>query len=62
MNKQGRFVKPAQFAEHEIIKNIVSNKWEVGQSLLPERELADFLGITRPTYGKFYNVCPEMAG
>ena len=49
MKKQEKFVKPAQFAEQKIIKNIVSNKWVVGQSLLPERELADFLGITRPT-------------
>jgi len=49
MDKQGKFIKPAQFAEHEIIKAIISNEWEIGQNLLPERELAELLGITRPT-------------
>ncbi len=49
MNKKNKFVKPAQFAEHEIIKAIVSKEWEHGENLLPERELAELLGITRPT-------------
>ncbi len=49
MNRQEKFIKPAQFAEHEIIKAIISEKWEVGQNLLPERELSALLGITRPT-------------
>lgn len=49
MEKQKKFVKPTQFAEHEIIKAIVSNEWASGQNLPPERELADLLGVTRPT-------------
>ncbi len=49
MEKQKKFVKPAQFAEHEIIKAIVSNEWAFGQNLPPERELSELLGVTRPT-------------
>lgn len=49
MDKQEKFIKPAQFAEHEIIKAILNKEWEIGQNLLPERELAELLGITRPT-------------
>ena len=49
MEKQKKFVKPTQFAEHEIIKAIVSNEWASGKNLPPERELAELLGVTRPT-------------
>ena len=49
MEKQKKFVKPAQFTEHEIIKAIVSNEWSPDQNLPPERELAELLGVTRPT-------------
>ena len=49
MEKQKKFVKPTQFAEHEIIKAIVSDEWASGQNLPPERELAELLGVTRPT-------------
>lgn len=49
MKKYEKFVKPAQFAEHKIISAIINNEWKVGQNLLPEREFAKFLGITRPT-------------
>ncbi|RLD61644.1 MAG: GntR family transcriptional regulator [Bacteroidetes bacterium] len=49
MEKQKKFVKPTQFAEHEIIKAIVSDEWVSGQNLPPERELAELLGVTRPT-------------
>jgi GntR family transcriptional regulator, negative regulator for fad regulon and positive regulator of fabA len=49
MEKQKKYIKPAQFAEHEIIKAIVEGEWAPGQKLLPERDLADLLGITRPT-------------
>lgn len=49
MKKQKKFVKPAQFAEHELIKAIVGNDLLPGQNLPPERELADLLGVTRPT-------------
>ncbi len=49
MEKQKKFIKPAQFTEHEIIKAIVSGEWASGQNLPPERELAEILGVTRPT-------------
>ncbi|NOR88468.1 MAG: GntR family transcriptional regulator [Bacteroidales bacterium] len=49
MIKQEKFVKPAQFAEQKIINAITSKEWGIGRNLLPERELAEFLGITRPT-------------
>jgi len=49
MEKKKKFVKPTQFAEHEIIKAILSDEWTLGQNLPPERELADLLGVTRPT-------------
>jgi GntR family transcriptional regulator, negative regulator for fad regulon and positive regulator of fabA len=44
-----KYLNPAQYAEIEIIKSILSGKFPIGQSLMPERELATALGITRPT-------------
>jgi len=49
MEKQKKFIKPAQFTEREIIKAIVEGEWLSGQNLPPERELAEILGVTRPT-------------
>jgi GntR family transcriptional regulator, negative regulator for fad regulon and positive regulator of fabA len=49
IQKQKKIIRPAQFAEYEITKAIVSNDWVPGQNLPPERELADLLGVTRPT-------------
>jgi len=49
MEKNKKFIKPAQFTEYEIIKAIVSGEWSSGQKLPPERELAETLGVTRPT-------------
>ncbi len=49
MEQFEKFIKPAQFAEKEIVKSILSGKFKVGNSLPPERELAQLLGITRPT-------------
>lgn len=49
MEKQKKFIKPAQFTEREIIKAIVGSEWLPGQKLPPERELAEILGVTRPT-------------
>lgn len=49
MEQKKKFVKPAQFAEHELIKAIVGNEWTPGQNLPPERELSELLGVTRPT-------------
>jgi len=37
------------FAEQKIINAIINNEWRAGETLLPERELAQILGITRPT-------------
>ena len=47
--RQEKYLKPTQFAELEILKSIVHKKWAVGEKLAPERELAEMLGITRPT-------------
>ena len=49
MEKHKKYLKPTQFAELEILKAIVYKKWSVGQKIAPERELAETLGITRPT-------------
>jgi GntR family negative regulator for fad regulon and positive regulator of fabA len=47
--KQEKLIKPAQFAEQQLINAIVDEKWKTGDALPPERELAQILGITRPT-------------
>ena len=49
MEKQKKFIKPAQFTERVIIKAIAEGEWTPGQNLPPERELAETLGVTRPT-------------
>ncbi len=49
MIKQEKLIKPAQFAEQQLINAIVDEKWKAGDALPPERELAQILGITRPT-------------
>jgi GntR family negative regulator for fad regulon and positive regulator of fabA len=49
MEQFEKFIKPTQFAEKEIVKSILEGKFKVGSSLPPERELAQLLGITRPT-------------
>ncbi len=49
MEKKEKLIKPAQFAENEIIKAIVSSEWPAKHKLPPERELAGILGVTRPT-------------
>ena len=41
--------KPALYAEKKIIQNIVSGVWKAGDTLPPERTLAQQLGITRQT-------------
>ncbi|MCK5845878.1 MAG: GntR family transcriptional regulator [Bacteroidales bacterium] len=49
MQKKEKLLKPAQFAENEIIKAIVSNEWPAGYKVIPERELSELIGVTRPT-------------
>ncbi|RLD43514.1 MAG: fatty acid metabolism transcriptional regulator FadR [Bacteroidetes bacterium] len=49
MEKKTKPIKPAQFAESEIVKAIISNQWTAGHKLPPERELAELIGVTRPT-------------
>ncbi|MEA2041682.1 MAG: GntR family transcriptional regulator [Bacteroidota bacterium] len=49
MKNRQKFEKPSQFIEREIVKSIVSEQWKAGQTLPPERKLADILGVTRPT-------------
>ena len=49
MKKPGKYLKPTQYAEREIIRAILEKKWDIRQNLPPERELSELLGITRPT-------------
>ena len=49
MDDTQKLIKPAEYAEKFIIKHIVSGKWKKGDPLPPERDLADLIGITRPT-------------
>jgi len=42
-------IKPTQFAEKYILNAIINNTWSAGDKLPPERELAEQIGITRPT-------------
>lgn len=49
MKKEDKYLKANAFAEKKIVENIVKNEWKAGETLPPERELAEMLGITRPT-------------
>ena len=49
MEKHKKFIKPAQFTEHELIKAIINGAWMPNTSLPPERKLAELMGVTRPT-------------
>ncbi|MCK5781300.1 MAG: GntR family transcriptional regulator [Flavobacteriales bacterium] len=49
MKKQEKLLRPAQFAEEKILKDIVEGVWLAGHKLPPERELSEIIGITRPT-------------
>ncbi len=49
MKNDDKYIKANAFAEKNIIEKIISNEWKAGETLLPERELAVELGITRPT-------------
>ncbi len=42
-------MKPAEFAEHQIIEAILDRSYEPGDTLPAERVLAQSLGVTRPT-------------
>lgn len=44
-----KLVKPAEFAEKQLIKNILSGTYNPGDTLPAERALAQQLGVTRPT-------------
>lgn len=41
--------KPAELAEHRLLKAILEGRFPAGSHLPPERELASRLGVTRPT-------------
>ena len=42
-------VKPQQFAEHTLLMQILNNTYPPGTKLPNERELAEQIGVTRPT-------------
>ena len=42
-------MKPAELAEKRLVEAILEGSFAVNSSLPPERELADMLGVTRPT-------------
>jgi GntR family negative regulator for fad regulon and positive regulator of fabA len=42
-------IKPADFAEQQIITSILGKRFPINSSLPPERELAQLMGVTRPT-------------
>jgi GntR family negative regulator for fad regulon and positive regulator of fabA len=44
-----KLLKPAEYAEQHIIRDILSETWAPGDALPAERVLAQQLGITRPT-------------
>lgn len=49
MKTQQKAYKPAEFAEKKIVENILTGLWKKGNSLPPERELVEILGVTRQT-------------
>ncbi len=49
MEQQKKLIKPTLFAEQKILKAIVDGEWMAGHKLPPERELAQIIGVTRPT-------------
>jgi GntR family negative regulator for fad regulon and positive regulator of fabA len=42
-------LKPAELAENRLVEAILEGSFPVNSSLPPERELAEMLGVTRPT-------------
>ena len=46
---QPKFERPMDFAERRIVENILDGTFAIGERLPAERELAQQLGITRPT-------------
>ncbi|NSW52448.1 MAG: fatty acid metabolism transcriptional regulator FadR [Anaerolineae bacterium] len=49
MKKWDRGLKPAEFAEHQLVEAILTGEFPVSRNLPGERELSDMLGVTRPT-------------
>jgi GntR family negative regulator for fad regulon and positive regulator of fabA len=49
MIKDKKYIRPADFAERIILESIIKGSYEPGDKLPPERELAEDMGITRPT-------------
>ncbi len=42
-------LKPAEYAERQLLEAILNSKYTAGQKLPAERELAKIIGVTRPT-------------
>jgi fatty acid metabolism transcriptional regulator FadR len=49
MKKLNKNLKPAAFVESQIIKKILSGDWKKGDTVPPERQLVEQLGVTRQT-------------
>lgn len=49
LEPQEKPLKPAEFAEHQIIQAILDKSYQPGDALPAERTLAQSLGVTRPT-------------
>lgn len=44
-----KLMKPAQYAEHQVLTSILQGKYPPGTNLPGERKLAEEIGVTRPT-------------
>ncbi|MBW1649530.1 MAG: fatty acid metabolism transcriptional regulator FadR [Deltaproteobacteria bacterium] len=49
-NRKNSILKPAEFAERELLTGILDGTYPVGSTLPSERELAARIGVTRPTF------------
>ena len=49
-NQKHSILKPAEFAEQELLTSILDGTYPVGSALPSERELALKIGVTRPTF------------
>ena len=49
MDQMDAPIKPAEYAEKRLVEGILDGTFAVNSSLPPERELAEIIGVTRPT-------------
>ncbi len=48
-NQKKKYLKPADFVENALLSSILNGEYPSGSLLPPERELAEQMGVTRPT-------------